>query len=173
MKRFFVVILSFCLFLCGTDALAQSFGPSDGSSRVFVSGPSTLRYRGFLEYGLGFDVFEGEMSFEASTSHGVQIGDCFYVGAYFNLYTTYQYSDTSLSGGVDTRYFFCPSSQIRPYVGLQAGGGVRIRWKDPIFAIMPMGGVSFSLRKINLSMGLKSAYMFETMGLLLHFGIGF
>ena len=170
MKRFFVVILSFCLFLCGTDALAQSFGPSDGSSRVFVSGPSTLRYRGFLEYGLGFDVFEGEMSFEASTSHGVQIGDCFYVGAYFNYYT-YD-SDTSLSGGVDTRYFFCPSSQIRPYVGLQVGGGVEDS-EDPIFAIMPMGGVSFSLRKINLSMGLKSAYMFETMGLLLHFGIGF
>ena len=109
------------------------------------------------------------MSFEASTSHGVQIGDCFYVGAYFNFYN----SDTSLSGGVDTRYFFCPSSQVRPYVGLQAGGGVWSRWKDPIFAIMPMGGVSFSLRKINLSMGLKSAYMFETMGLLLHFGIGF
>ena len=172
MKRFFVVILSFCLFLCGTDALAQSFGPSDGSSRVFVSGPSTLRYRGFLEYGLGYDVFEGEMGFEASTSHGVQIGDCFYVGAYFNLYTTYQYSDTSLSGGVDTRYFFCPSSQIRPYVGLQVGGGVEDS-EDPVFAIMPMGGVSFSLRKINLSMGLKSAYMFETMGLLLHFGIGF
>ena len=170
MKRFFVVILSFCLFLCGTDALAQSFGPSDGSSRVFVSGPSTLRYRGFLEYGLGFDVFEGEMSFEASTSHGVQIGDCFYVGAYFNYYT-YD-SDTSLSGGVDTRYFFCPSSQICPYVGLQVGGGVEDS-EDPIFAIMPMGGVSFSLRKINLSMGLKSAYMFETMGLLLHFGIGF
>ena len=170
MKRFFVVILSFCLFLCGTDALAQSFGPSDGSSRVFVSGPSTLRYRGFLEYGLGYDVFEGEMSFEASTSHGVQIGDCFYVGAYFNYYT-YD-SDTSLSGGVDTRYFFCPSSQIRPYVGLQVGGGVEDS-EDPIFAIMPMGGVSFSLRKINLSMGLKSAYMFETMGLLLHFGIGF
>ena len=170
MKRFFVVILSFCLFLCGTDALAQSFGPSDGSSRVFVSGPSTLRYRGFLEYGLGFDVFEGEMSFEASTSHGVQVGDCFYVGAYFNYYT-YD-SDTSLSGGVDTRYFFCPSSQIRPYVGLQVGGGVEDS-EDPIFAIMPMGGVSFSLRKINLSMGLKSAYMFETMGLLLHFGIGF
>ena len=170
MKRFFVVILSFCLFLCGTAALAQSFGPSDGSSSVFVSGPSTLRYRGFLEYGLGFDVFEGEMSFEASTSHGVQIGDCFYVGAYFNYYT-YD-SDTSLSGGVDTRYFFCPSSQIRPYVGLQVGGGVEDS-EDPIFAIMPMGGVSFSLRKINLSMGLKSAYMFETMGLLLHFGIGF
>ena len=170
MKRFFVVILSFCLFLCGTDALAQSFGPSDGSSSVFVSGPSTLRYRGFLEYGLGFDVFEGEMSFESSTSHGVQIGDCFYVGAYFNYYT-YD-SDTSLSGGVDTRYFFCPSSQIRPYVGLQVGGGVEDS-EDPIFAIMPMGGVSFSLRKINLSMGLKSAYMFETMGLLLHFGIGF
>ena len=170
MKRFFVVILSFCLFLCGTDALAQSFGPSDGSSSVFVSGPSTLRYRGFLEYGLGYDVFEGEMGFEASTSHGVQIGDCFYVGAYFNYYT-YD-SDTSLSGGVDTRYFFCPSSQIRPYVGLQAGGGVEDS-EDPIFAIMPMGGVSFSLRKINLSMGLKSAYMFETMGLLLHFGIGF
>lgn len=170
MKRFFIVILSFCLFLCGTDALAQSFGPSDGSSSVFVSGPSTLRYRGFLEYGLGYDVFEGEMSFEASTSHGVQIGDCFYVGAYFNYYT-YD-SDISLSGGVDTRYFFCPSSQIRPYVGLQAGGGVGDS-EDPIFAIMPMGGVSFSLRKINLSMGLKSAYMFETMGLLLHFGIGF
>ena len=110
------------------------------------------------------------MGFEASTSHGVQIGDCFYVGAYFNYYT-YD-SDTSLSGGVDTRYFFCPSSQIRPYVGLQAGGGVEDS-EDPIFAIMPMGGVSFSLRKINLSMGLKSAYMFETMGLLLHFGIGF
>ena len=168
MKRFFVVILSFCLFLCGTDALAQSFGPSDGSSSVFVSGPSTLRYRGFLEYGLGFDVFEGEFGVETSTSHGVQIGDCFYVGAYINFYNNY----ISFSGGVDTRYFFCPSSQIRPYVGLQVGGGVEDS-EDPIFAIMPMGGVSFSLRKINLSMGLKSAYMFETMGLLLHFGIGF
>lgn len=171
MKRFFVVILSFCLFLCGTDALAQSFGPSDGSSSSFVSGPSTLRYRGFLEYGLGYDVFEGEMSFEASTSHGVQIGDCFYVGAYFNFYNTD--SDTSLSGGVDTRYFFCPSSQVRPYVGLQVGGGAEMECEGPILAVMPMGGVSFSLRKINLSMGLKSAYMFETMGLLLHFGIGF
>ena len=172
MKRLLVILLSLSLFLCATNALAQAYGPSDGSSSILASGSSTVKYRGFLEYGLGYDVFEGEMSFEASTSHGVQIGDCFYVGAYFNLYTTYQYSDTSLSGGVDTRYFFCPSSQIRPYVGLQAGGGVEDS-EDPIFAIMPMGGVSFSLRKINLSMGLKSAYMFETMGLLLHFGIGF
>lgn len=171
MKRLLVILLSLSLFLCATNALAQAYGPSDGSSSILASGSSTVKYRGFLEYGLGYDVFEGEMGFEASTSHGVQIGDCFYVGAYFNLYTTD--SDTNLSGGVDTRYFFCPSSQIRPYVGLQAGGGVWMRWKDPIFAIMPMGGVSFSLRKINLSMGLKSAYMFETMGLLLHFGIGF
>lgn len=171
MKRLLVILLSLSLFLCATNALAQAYGPSDGSSSILASGSSTVKYRGFLEYGMGYDVFEGEMSFEASTSHGVQIGDCFYVGAYFNFYNTD--SDTSLSGGVDTRYFFCPSSQVRPYVGLQAGGGVWSRWKDPIFAIMPMGGVSFSLRKINLSMGLKSAYMFETMGLLLHFGIGF
>ena len=169
MKRVLVVLLSLSLFLCATNALAQGFGPSDGSSSILASGSSTVKYRGFLEYGIGYDVFEGEFGVETSTSHGVQIGDCFYVGAYINFYNNY----ITFSGGVDTRYFFCPSSQIRPYVGLQVGGGAMMEWGDPTLAIMPMGGVSFSLRKISLSMGLKSAYMFATLGLLFHFGIGF
>ena len=169
MKRLFVVLLSLGLFLCATNALAQGFGPSDGSSSILASGSSTVKYRGFLEYGIGYDVFEGEFGVETSTSHGVQIGDCFYVGAYINFYNNY----ISFSGGVDTRYFFCPSSQIHPYVGLQVGGGAEMECEGPILAVMPMGGVSFSLRKISLSMGLKSAYMFETLGLLFHFGIGF
>lgn len=161
MKRLVVVLLTFSLFLCATNALAQAYGPSDGSSSILVSDPSTVNYRGSLELGLSFDG-----GAEVFTSHGVQMGDNFYVGAYFNCAIS---PYTSLSGGVDTRYYY-PSTEVENlYVGLQVGGGAELDG-DPILSIMPKCGIGLPLRKISFLFGM--GYLFGH-GLLFHFGIGF
>ena len=162
-----IATTSVVLMCCSMNASAQSFGPSDGSSTIrSASSTSTIKYRGFVELGIGYDVFYDDIGIDASTSHGIQIGDGFFVGAYFNYYECSFGDDYSSSIGVDTRYFFHPSSRIHPYVGLQLGGGIDL-------AVMPMGGVSYNLGRINLSCGVKSTYMCDTLGLLFHFGVGF
>lgn len=178
------IFLSLILLVLPISVFGQTLGPSEGSSNgsvysvIHSRNASSVRYKGFVEGGIGLEVYESEFGFELSTSHGVIFDNGFFGGAYAN-YFIIDGSNDAWSFGLDIRKFFRPSSIMQPYLGLQVGG-VECYWSDDRkihnetgIAVMPVVGLNFSVGGATLSLGVKSAFMFDYWPILFCIGFGF
>lgn len=190
-----IIAVSAFLLSVAFSANAQ-YGPSSKGQgylhgiRQGTNGGS--EYKGIVEGGVGYDLFEEQLAFSVSTSHGVIFNDSFFIGAnvgFFhsrvsnnNRYDLYYVPTLAL----DSRYYFhLQTIGLQPYIGAQAGVGFSKNdyWyytgdsgSYTEFALNAtlMAGLLIKLNdSLGITTGIRSIYTFDNLGVLFQVGLEF
>lgn len=149
-------------------------------------------YKGIVEGGVGYDLFEEQLAFSVSTSHGVIFNDSFFIGAnvgFFhsrvsnnNRYDLYYVPTLAL----DSRYYFhLQAIGLQPYIGAQAGVGFSKNdywyytgssgsYTEFAMNATLMAGLRIRLSdSLGITTGIRSIYTFDNLGVLFQVGLEF
>ena len=197
MKNIFrIIAVSSVLLSVAISANAQ-FGPSGrGQGSYFNTRQSSsegTKYKGIVEGGVGYDLFEEQIAFSFSTSHGVIINDSFFIGANVGLFHSRVYNNNRYdlyyvpTLALDSRYYFhLQTIGLQPFVGAQAGVGFSRNdfwyyqsdnsFSENSFALNAtlMAGPRIPLSdRFGITTGVRSIYTLENLGVLFQIGFEF
>lgn len=190
-----IIAVSAFLLSVAFSANAQ-YGPSSKGQgylhgiRQGTNGGS--EYKGIVEGGVGYDLFEEQLAFSVSTSHGVIFNDSFFIGAnvgFFhsrvsnnNRYDLYYVPTLAL----DSRYYFhLQTIGLQPYIGAQAGVGFSKNdywyytgdsgsYTEFAMNATLMAGLRIRLSdSLGITTGIRSIYTFDNLGVLFQVGLEF
>lgn len=190
-----IIAVSAFLLSVAFSANAQ-YGPSSKGQgylhgiRQGTNGGS--EYKGIVEGGVGYDLFEEQLALSVSTSHGVIFNDSFFIGAnvgFFhsrvsnnNRYDLYYVPTLAL----DSRYYFhLQTIGLQPYIGAQAGVGFSKNdywyytgasgsYTEFAMNATLMAGLRIRLSdSLGVTTGIRSIYTFDNLGVLFQVGLEF
>ena len=190
-----IIAVSAFLLSVAFSANAQ-YGPSSkgqGYLHGIIQGTNGgAEYKGIVEGGVGYDLFEEQLAFSVSTSHGVIFNDSFFIGAnvgFFhsrvsnnNRYDLYYVPTLAL----DSRYYFhLQAIGLQPYIGAQAGVGFSKNdywyytgasgsYTEFAMNATLMAGLRIRLSdSLGITTGIRSIYTFDNLGVLFQVGLEF